>query len=201
MECRCTDVHAARLKRGTRSAMSRSASAAMPTSAPRPSSRRADIHLERHAELRSCRSSASRTWPVSSVDEVAAHFEHELVVHLHDELRVDAASRASQRSTSIMARLMMSAAVPCIGALIAARSAPWRSAALRRADVVQIEAPAEHRFDVAALTRLLARLVHVAAHAGIALEIQLDVLRRLRALDAEPASRGRTPTCRRSGRS
>ena len=39
----------------------------------------------------------------------------------------------SQRSTSIIARLMMSAAVPCIGALIAARSAPWRSAALREA--------------------------------------------------------------------
>ncbi len=37
----------------------------------------------------------------------------------------------SHRCTSIIARLMMSAAVPCIGALIALRSAYWRSWWLR----------------------------------------------------------------------
>src|SRR5688572_28437513 len=55
-----------------------------------------------------------------------------------------------------------------------------------RADVVEIQPAAEYRLDVAALARLLARLVHVAAYARIALEIQLDVARRLAALDAEP---------------
>ena len=58
-----------------------------------------------------------------------------------------------------------------------------------RSDVVQIEAPSEHRFDIAALARLLARLVHVAAYARIALEIQVHVALRLAALDAEPRAR------------
>ena len=39
-------------------------------------------------------------------------------------------ARAHQASTAIMARLMMSAAVPCMGALMALRSAYWRSWAL-----------------------------------------------------------------------
>ena len=37
----------------------------------------------------------------------------------------------SQASTANIARLMISAAVPCIGALIAVRSAPWRNIGLR----------------------------------------------------------------------
>ena len=41
---------------------------------------------------------------------------------------ISQASPCSQASTSIIARLMMSAAVPCMGALIAVRSAPWRRA-------------------------------------------------------------------------
>jgi len=42
-------------------------------------------------------------------------------VNLHDS-RAGTSSRVHQASTAIMARLMMSAAVPCIGALIALRS-------------------------------------------------------------------------------
>src|SRR6185369_17767705 len=57
-----------------------------------------------------------------------------------------------------------------------------------RGDVVEIEPAAEYRFDIAALARLLARLVHVATHARISLEIQLDVAFRLAALDAESRS-------------
>src|SRR5690606_28889024 len=47
--------------------------------------------------------------------------------------RAATADSASQRSTAIMARLMISAAVPCMGALMAARSAAWRKALFREA--------------------------------------------------------------------
>jgi hypothetical protein len=41
---------------------------------------------------------------------------------------VRSCSRSIHSCTAIIASLMRSAAVPCIGALIAARSAPWRRA-------------------------------------------------------------------------
>ena len=44
--------------------------------------------------------------------------------------RAGASPRVHQASMVIMARLMMSAAVPCIGALMALRSAYWRSCVL-----------------------------------------------------------------------
>ena len=44
--------------------------------------------------------------------------------------RAGEAVRVHQASTSIIARLMMSAAVPCMGALMALRSAYWRSCGL-----------------------------------------------------------------------
>ena len=61
-----------------------------------------------------------------------------------------------------------------------------------RADVGQIEPPPEHGLDVALRSRACARVsVHVALHAGIAREIELDVLlrgaaRRCRAVAREP---------------
>ena len=54
------------------------------------------------------------------------HLEHEFVVDLQDQLASPSRSRSSQPCTAIIASLMRSAAVPCIGALIAARSAPAR---------------------------------------------------------------------------
>ena len=56
-----------------------------------------------------------------------------------------------------------------------------------RADVGQVQPPAEYRLDVTDLPRLRARLVHEALHAGIALEVALHVLLRRAALDAEVA--------------
>ena len=51
------------------------------------------------------------------------------------------------------------------------------------------------------LARLMARLVHVALHARVALEIQVHVALRFAAADARADGRGRRPTCRRSNRS
>src|SRR5688572_9651088 len=79
---------------------------------------------------------------------------------------------ASHASTVTIARLMMSAAVPCIGALIAARSAPARCAWLREA----ISARGR---------RLLPSAIHVVAHARIAREVQRDVVLRIAAADAK----------------
>src|SRR5207342_2635613 len=60
-------------------------------------------------------------------------------------------------------------------------------ALVARVDVVQVQAPPEHGFDVAALTRLFARALHEFAHAGIAREVQRDVILRLAPGDAEVA--------------
>ena len=54
-------------------------------------------------------------------------------------------------------------------------------------DVLQVQAAAEHGFDIALLARLLARALHEIAHAGIAREVQRDVVLRLAARDAELA--------------
>jgi ADP-heptose:LPS heptosyltransferase len=56
---------------------------------------------------------------------VVRHFEHQFVVHLQHQ-RDCSLLASSQSCTAIIASLIRSAAVPCIGALIAARSAPWR---------------------------------------------------------------------------
>src|SRR5690606_3776531 len=60
-------------------------------------------------------------------------------------------------------------------------------AALRVAlvDLRQIKPSPEYGRDVALGPRPLARLVHVALHAGIALEVEIDITLRLAALDAE----------------
>ena len=61
------------------------------------------------------------------VNVVFVHFKYQFIVYL---IFTRGFSSSSQASTAIIARLIMSAAVPCIGALIAARSAPARRAAL-----------------------------------------------------------------------
>src|ERR1700676_479059 len=52
-------------------------------------------------------------------------------------------------------------------------------------DFVEIKAPAEQGFDVAVAMGLLARRLHEGLHAGIALEIALDVFLRFAACDAQ----------------
>ena len=84
-----------------------------------------------------------------------------------------------------MARLMMSAAVPCIGALMAVRSAYWRVARVAGFDFGQIQAAAEQGFDIALLARLFADVIHVIFDAGITGEIQVDIGLRLAARQAE----------------
>ena len=79
--------------------------------------------------------------------------------------------------------------MPCIGALIAARSAPWRRPTWLGADVGQPEAAAEHGLDVAVALGLAARLFHVAGDAGIAGEVALDVGLRGAAFEVELAAR------------
>ena len=54
------------------------------------------------------------------------HLEHQLVVHLQDQAASHSRAASSQSCTASIASLTRSAAVPCIGALIAARSAPAR---------------------------------------------------------------------------
>ena len=72
---------------------------------------------------------------------------------------------------------MMSAAVPCIGIL--------SQLVVAGTDLRQVQPAAEDRLDVTKLPRGRAGLVHVALHAGIALEIEVDVLLGRAALDAE----------------
>ncbi len=74
-----------------------------------------------------------------------------------------------------MARLMMSAQVPWIGALIAARSAPPRIAGSGRPDVRgEMRLPAEQGLREAVSARTLQRVGDVGADAGEALEIAGD---------------------------
>ena len=80
-----------------------------------------------------------------------------------------------------MARLMMSAAVPCMGALMALRSAYCRSRGVARLNLRQVQPAAKHRLDVAGFTRLAARLLHIALHARITLEVKIHVLLRFAA--------------------
>ena len=69
-----------------------------------------------------------RDYAVADVDRaLVGDLDDELVVDLHDEPRAAARSASSHAATPIIASLMMSAAVPCIGALIALRSAYCRS--------------------------------------------------------------------------
>ena len=97
--------------------------------------------------------------------------------------RSPAAARAAGMRT--IARLMMSALVPWIGALIAARSANCRSLGVLGMDHRQVRLAPEQGLDIAGVLRMLDGFGHVGADAGEAREIQLDVARRLAAIDAE----------------
>ena len=92
---------------------------------------------------------------------------------------------ASAGSMRIMARRMMSAAVPCSRALIAARSLKARIDGLRGGDVGVVALAPEQRHHIAVLLGERLGLFHVVADAGEALEIFLDVGAGLLARDAE----------------
>ena len=92
----------------------------------------ADFDDERYAQFGDLRHQR-RQFDAHAHEFVVRHFEHQFVVHLHDQfasqLRVDPALHGDHRQLD-----EIGAAVPCIGALIAARSAPWRRPTCR-ADV------------------------------------------------------------------
>jgi hypothetical protein len=86
----------------------------------------ADLDDQRHLQFIHCHLPISRgRWVRISHQFVVRHFQHQFVMHLQHE-RDFSADFSSQFCTAIIASLIRSAAVPCIGALIAARSAPWR---------------------------------------------------------------------------
>ncbi len=70
---------------------------------------------------------------------------------------------------------------------MALRSAYWRRGGLPGVDVLQVQAPAEHRFDVTVLVRLPPGAIHVGPHAGVAGEVAVDVALGLVAADAQLA--------------
>ena len=80
---------------------------------------------------------------------------------------------------------MMSAAVPCSRALIAARSLKARSVGFEAGDFGVVALAAEQGEHVAVLLGERLGFFHVVADAGKALEIFLDVGAGLLALDAE----------------
>ena len=69
-----------------------------------------------------------------------------------------------------------------------------------RADFRQVQAPADNGLDVTVSSRALARLVHEAAHARIALEVKFHVLRGRATVDAQVGVPARRATFRRSDR-
>jgi hypothetical protein len=75
--------------------------------------------------------------------------------------------------------------VPCIGALIAERSAPARRGPFGELISGSHKPAAEHGLDEALPPRLLARALHVLLHAGIAGEVALDEAARDVPVDAE----------------
>ena len=94
---------------------------------------------------------------------------------------------ASASSIRAIARLMRSALVPWIGALIAARSAPARMVGIGGADVGEMRLAAEQGAGEAMLADEGQRLVDVSADAGEALEIAVDDRLALLARHAQPA--------------
>ena len=88
------------------------------------------VDLERHGQLHrrvAARSMISRDERHGLRDLGLRRLEDQLVVHLQQHLRAMSFASASASSMRIMARRMMSAAVPWIGALIEARSTKARS--------------------------------------------------------------------------
>ena len=116
--------------------------------------------------------------------------------------RRSARRRPAPGSIRAIARLMMSALVPWIGALIAARSAPWRSCWILRLDPREVRLAAEQGGgEAASRARCVERLGDVAVDAREALEIAVDD--RLRLVGGRrPAGRpGPSARCRRGSRS
>ena len=131
------------------------------------------------------------TWRITAlarVDVGLGHFEHQFVMDLQQHPRRRSGPRASSAGPiRAIARLMMSALVPWIGALIAARSAPWRSCWIF--DLIRGKCVLRPNRVVVkpVLARLGQRVGDIVADAGEALEIAVDDRLRLVGGDAEPA--------------
>ena len=97
---------------------------------------------------------------------------------------IPACSRSASGSLTI-ARLMISAALPWIGALIACRSAKPRCAGLLAVIPADMDAAPKQRLDMTCLARLKLDPVHIAADAREILEIGIDVIAGLALSDAQ----------------
>src|SRR5579864_7971143 len=142
-----------------------------------------DVDLERHAQRRH-RRHQRRQITQDVRDLFLGRFEHELVVHLENQLRaktlaLEMALYGDHRELDEIGGRALHRRVDR-GALGAC---PARAAC--RANIGQEEPPPEYRFDVALLARELARALHVRRDTGMAREIAVDELLRRRALDIE----------------
>ena len=122
-----------------------------------------DVDGERHVERqrRLHRRAEDRDEPV---DLVAGHLEQQLVVDLEQRPGAEAAG-ASRSARRIIAILMMSAAVPWIGMLIAIRSPAARRLGLRACELRDLPLAAEERRDEALLPGRFLDVEHVVADA------------------------------------
>jgi hypothetical protein len=105
----------------------------------------ADAHLGQQRHLQNHRATpaiSAGTSLARPVEFGVGHLEHQFVVHLHHHARGALPAASSAPCTAIIASLIRSAAVPCIGALMAWRSAP-RGAGRCRPDLGQPHAAAE----------------------------------------------------------
>ena len=151
----------------------RRVNARRPSSAPVPISTPSGT-LKRHRRLGGALHDAADDGR-GGVDLLLGHLEDQLVMDLHQHPRPRRAPRlASAGPIRAIARLMMSAAVPWIGALIAARSAPWRSCWIL--DLIRgkwVLRP--NRVVVKPVSRTsVERVGDIVADAGEALEIAVD---------------------------
>jgi len=122
-------------------------SAPFPNSVPIPRHDKWDLEF-RHA--------AHQLWNLGlyALELRFGRLQYELVVHLHDELGGKPFASSHPR-TAIIASLIRSAAVPCIGRVD--RSALGSAAArrIRALDLGQPQAPPKHGLDIAAVARVL----------------------------------------------
>jgi len=79
-------------------------------SVPDPNQAAADFDLQRHCKLRGS-AHLRADFDRRLIDEILSHLQHQLIVHLHQQL-AGTSGRWHQVSIVIIARLMMSAAVP-----------------------------------------------------------------------------------------
>ena len=125
--------------------------------------------------------------------------EHELVMHLQQQSRRQACG-CNPRCTPSIATLMMSAALPWIGAFSAARSAISRRLRLSLLRSVEIAATAHDRLGVTRSAGVVDHRAQVVAHPAEAGEVGIHLLTRLVRRDLQLLRQAERPTVRTPGR-